>query len=97
MAFSGLSHASVEQRHESDLLRLTLNPPLAPSETRSIELRYSASWSAGLVLLEVLRHHDLIGGIVVSRIFGGVKLGAGGVARAFRQVAAETVELLGSN
>ena len=39
----------------------------------------------GRVLLELLKKHDLEGGIVVSRIFGGVKLGVGGVARAFRE------------
>jgi len=39
----------------------------------------------GRVLLEILRRHDLAGGLVVSRIFGGVKLGVGGVARAFRE------------
>lgn len=39
----------------------------------------------GAVLLEILRHHDLEGGLVVSRVFGGVKLGAGGVSRAFRE------------
>jgi putative IMPACT (imprinted ancient) family translation regulator len=39
----------------------------------------------GRVLLDVLRRHDLEGALVVSRIFGGVKLGVGGVARAFRE------------
>ncbi len=39
----------------------------------------------GRVLLDLLRHHDLEGGLVVSRIFGGVKLGVGGVSRAFRE------------
>jgi len=39
----------------------------------------------GRVLLELLRHEDLEGGILVSRVFGGVKLGVGGVSRAFRQ------------
>jgi len=38
----------------------------------------------GRVLLEILRRYDLAGGLVVSRIFGGVKLGVGGVSRAFR-------------
>ncbi len=41
----------------------------------------------GRVMLELLRQHDLEGGLVVSRIFGGVKLGVGGVARAFREAA----------
>ena len=39
----------------------------------------------GRVLLEVLRKHEIEGALVVSRIFGGVKLGVGGVARAFRE------------
>jgi putative IMPACT (imprinted ancient) family translation regulator len=38
----------------------------------------------GRVLLELLRKYDLEGALVVSRIFGGVKLGVGGVSRAFR-------------
>lgn len=38
----------------------------------------------GRVLLELLRKHDLEGALIVSRIFGGVKLGVGGVSRAFR-------------
>ncbi|MCE5248450.1 MAG: YigZ family protein [Candidatus Polarisedimenticolia bacterium] len=40
----------------------------------------------GRVLLESLRARGLVGGgLVVSRIFGGVKLGVGGVSRAFRE------------
>jgi len=39
----------------------------------------------GKVLLELLRHSDLEGGLLVSRVFGGVKLGVGGVSRAFRE------------
>lgn len=39
----------------------------------------------GRVLLEVLRKHDLEGALLVSRVFGGVKLGVGGVSRAFRE------------
>ena len=35
-------------------------------------------------LLEQLRSRDLEGVIVVSRYFGGVKLGPAGVGRAFR-------------
>lgn len=48
----------------------------------------------GTVLLEVLRRNDLEGGIVVSRLFGGVKLGVGGVSRAFRRAAEEAVAKL---
>lgn len=39
----------------------------------------------GRVLLEILRKHGIEGALVVSRVFGGVKLGVGGVARAFRE------------
>ena len=38
----------------------------------------------GMKLLELLRARDLEGLLVVSRIFGGIKLGPGGVGRAFR-------------
>jgi putative IMPACT (imprinted ancient) family translation regulator len=38
----------------------------------------------GRVLLELMKRHDIEGALVVSRIFGGVKLGVGGVSRAFR-------------
>lgn len=41
--------------------------------------------SPGRVLLELLQEYNLDGYmIMVSRIFGGIKLGQGGVARAFR-------------
>ena len=41
--------------------------------------------SPGRVLLELLHEYDLNNHmIMVSRIFGGIKLGQGGVARAFR-------------
>jgi putative IMPACT (imprinted ancient) family translation regulator len=45
----------------------------------------------GRVLLELLRHHNLEGGLLVSRIFGGVKLGIGGVSRAFREAGAGAI------
>jgi len=41
----------------------------------------------GMKLLELLRQRDLEGLLVVSRIFGGIKLGPGGVGRAFRDAA----------
>ena len=46
----------------------------------------------GMKLLELLRHHDLEGLLVVSRIFGGIKLGPGGVGRAFRTAALGALE-----
>jgi len=46
----------------------------------------------GMKLLELLRQHDLEGLLVVSRIFGGIKLGPGGVGRAFRAAAQGALE-----
>ena len=46
----------------------------------------------GRVLLELLRHHELEGGLLVSRVFGGVKLGVGGVSRAFRTAGEGAIE-----
>lgn len=41
----------------------------------------------GRILLELLRREELEGALLVSRVFGGVKLGVGGVSRAFREAA----------
>ena len=41
----------------------------------------------GMKLLELLRQRDLEGLLVVSRLFGGIKLGPAGVGRAFRDAA----------
>lgn len=49
----------------------------------------------GRVLLELLRKHDLEGGLLVSRVFGGVKLGVGGVSRAFRGAGEAALEAAG--
>ncbi len=48
----------------------------------------------GMALLELLRHEDLEGMLIVSRIFGGVKLGPGGVKRAFRAAGQGALEEL---
>lgn len=47
----------------------------------------------GMKLLELLRQRELEGLLVVSRIFGGVKLGPAGVGRAFRNAALGALEL----
>jgi putative IMPACT (imprinted ancient) family translation regulator len=47
----------------------------------------------GRVLLEILRKHEIEGAMVVSRIFGGVKLGVGGVSRAFREAGEAAVAM----
>jgi putative IMPACT (imprinted ancient) family translation regulator len=46
----------------------------------------------GMKLLELLRQRDLEGLLVISRFFGGVKLGPGGVGRAFRDAALGALE-----
>jgi putative IMPACT (imprinted ancient) family translation regulator len=46
----------------------------------------------GMKLLELLRQRELEGLLVVSRIFGGIKLGPGGVGRAFRDAALGTLD-----
>lgn len=48
----------------------------------------------GRVLLELLRKHDLEGALIVSRVFGGVKLGVGGVSRAFRDAGQGAIDAL---
>jgi uncharacterized YigZ family protein len=52
--------------------------------------------TAGLPMLEVLARRDLTGvAAVVTRYFGGVKLGAGGLVRAYGQAVAQTIDALG--
>ena len=52
--------------------------------------------TAGRPMLEVLTRRSLTGTVaVVSRYFGGVKLGAGGLVRAYGQAAAESVDQVG--
>ncbi len=50
------------------------------------------SGTAGRPMLEVLRHHDLEGALAtVVRYFGGVKLGAGGLVRAYTDAVAQAL------
>jgi uncharacterized YigZ family protein len=52
--------------------------------------------TAGLPMLEVLARRGLTGvTAVVTRYFGGVKLGAGGLVRAYGQAVAETIDAVG--
>lgn len=47
----------------------------------------------GRVLAELLERYSLHSHVLmVSRVFGGVKLGVGGVSRAFRQAGEHTIE-----
>ncbi len=50
------------------------------------------SGTAGRPMLEVLRHHDLEGvQATVVRYFGGIKLGAGGLVRAYTDAVAQAL------
>ncbi len=49
--------------------------------------------TAGRPMLEVLRHHDLDGVLAtVVRYFGGIKLGAGGLVRAYTDAVAQALQ-----
>lgn len=51
------------------------------------------SGTAGMPILETAKQMELTNVvIVVTRYFGGIKLGAGGLVRAYRQAARETLE-----
>lgn len=65
-------------------------------ETKNIQ-RYSddgePSGTAGIPMLEVLKKEDLTNSVlVVTRYFGGIKLGAGGLVRAYTKAAALAVQ-----
>lgn len=52
------------------------------------------SGTAGRPMMEVLRHHDLDGVLaVVVRYYGGIKLGAGGLMRAYSDAIAAAMKL----
>jgi len=54
------------------------------------------SGTAGVPMLEVLKKRDLINTVaVVTRYFGGIKLGAGGLIRAYSSAVSEAVKAIG--
>lgn len=54
------------------------------------------SGTAGMPILEVLRKNQLVDVLaVVTRYFGGIKLGAGGLIRAYSNATSTTLETLG--
>ncbi len=51
------------------------------------------SRTAGIPILEVLKHHDVTNILcVVVRYFGGIKLGGGGLIRAYTKAAADVIK-----
>lgn len=52
--------------------------------------------TAGMPILDVLRNKKLVlSGVVVTRYFGGIKLGAGGLVRAYTECAVKTLDSCG--
>ncbi|MDX3662102.1 YigZ family protein [Streptomyces sp. ID05-26A] len=53
--------------------------------------------TAGVPMLEVLTRRDLVDtAVVVTRYFGGIKLGAGGLVRAYGRAVSEAVDAIGT-
>ncbi len=51
----------------------------------------------GKILLELCKQHDLENhALVISRVFGGIKLGVGGVSRSFRDAGNAVIEYMQS-
>ena len=51
------------------------------------------SRTAGIPILEVLKHHDVTNVLcVVVRFFGGIKLGSGGLVRAYTKASADAMK-----
>ncbi|MBU1141407.1 MAG: YigZ family protein, partial [Firmicutes bacterium] len=51
------------------------------------------SRTAGIPILEVLKHHDVTNILcVIVRYFGGIKLGTGGLVRAYTKAAADAIK-----
>ena len=54
------------------------------------------SGTAGVPMLEVLKQRELINTlVVVTRYFGGTKLGAGGLIRAYSSAVSEAIDAIG--
>lgn len=71
-----------------------IGPPTQPS-TAAFSDDGEPSGTAGKPILNVLNHRgigDIL--VVVTRYFGGIKLGAGGLVRAYSAATQQTIELL---
>lgn len=87
-ALADLSRQYHDARHACCAWRLGAPPP--PAEYRSDD--GEPSGSAGEPILAALRKADVTNAmVVVIRYFGGVKLGTGGLARAYGAAAAEAL------
>lgn len=64
-------------------------------DTRKCSDDHEPSNTAGLPMLEVLEKNDLINTLVITiRYFGGIKLGAGGLIRAYAKSVTEALKLV---
>ena len=53
--------------------------------------------TAGVPMLEVLTRRDLVDtAVVVTRYYGGIKLGAGGLVRAYGRAVSEAIDVIGT-
>lgn len=53
------------------------------------------SGTAGMPILKVIRHHDLVNcAVLITRYFGGTKLGTGGLQRAYSQACSDVLKQL---
>ncbi len=74
--------------HHCQAIRVEVDGKLVESSKDDGEVGHP-----GKVLMELLRSKDLKShALVVSRVFGGVKLGVGGVSRAFREAGGSALE-----
>ena len=96
---------AVDQSHETDRLGACIARARHLVERRwglaTLEIPQSwicdlesFHWLTAHLLARLLRREDLEGGLLVSRVFGGVKLGVGGVSRAFREAGEGAIEEL---
>lgn len=53
------------------------------------------SGTAGMPILKTMRHHDIVNcAVLITRYFGGTKLGTGGLQRAYSHAASEAISSL---
>jgi uncharacterized YigZ family protein len=86
-----LARLKDEHPHANHFCHASLFGPQGEQQTASDD--GEPSRTAGIPILEVLKHHDVTNILcVVVRYFGGIKLGAGGLVRAYTKATAEVLE-----